>query len=248
MGHAVWQDYADAFDEVLATNVGPIDKALANLRTLYPGYVDYDALAESNSALATAVVNGELLPPAAFDTFSRDVEVQRLNTLGLSVTDPRAMDDAALRRLTQNIGMYWYSKGTVDLPDFLSFCLNSPIRLVPLWTLNYKDMYEEGDPLIGTPVWQGGEWFPTTHVRLHFDTAEYTGSNLDSLISVLYDLINYNLVVESITRQQYFVAYSSNNPTVTEPYPDEGNLTLPWDAPVWQAGLLEMVTQTIYPF
>lgn len=240
LSHAVWHDYADALDMLLAENVAGVDQAIANARHMFPGNV------EGDSALAEKVNARQLLSPSDYDSFSRDLEVQRLNTLGLTLTDPQAADESALARLTQNIGQYWYGKGTADLSHFLSFCLNSPVRLVPLWTINYKDFFEEGNPVIGTPIWDGGLWYPTSHVRLYFDLGAFVGNDFSSLVSILYNLINYNLVIEAYVTSLYFVAYSDNNPT-TEPYVTDGDATVPWPAPIWQMGLVENVSLIIYP-
>jgi hypothetical protein len=60
----------------------------------------------------------------------------------------------------------------------------------------------EGDPLIGTPIWQGGNWFPTTHVRVTFDGTKFSNVSDSDIVAFFYSFAPYNLVLESIVNEE----------------------------------------------
>lgn len=63
----------------------------------------------------------------------------------------------------------------------------------------YSIFREEGDPLIGTPVWLGGDWFPTSHVNLRYSLAKYGGSLDSTEIRKFFDYVaNLNLVLDAV--------------------------------------------------
>jgi len=63
----------------------------------------------------------------------------------------------------------------------------------------YGILREEGDPLIGTPVWAGGNWFPTSHVNLRYNLLKYGGSLDSNEIRKFFDYVaNLNLVLDSV--------------------------------------------------
>lgn len=63
----------------------------------------------------------------------------------------------------------------------------------------YGVFREEGDPLIGTPVWLGGDWFPTSHVNLRYNLSKYGGSLDSNEIRQFFDYVsNLNLVLDSV--------------------------------------------------
>ena len=128
----------------------------------------------------------------------------RLNQLGLRLMDPTLVDDASINRLIQNIGLFWYSKGLASFLDFISFCLNTAAEYVNLWTQDYISFVPEGDPGIGSPVWNGGTWYPTTHIRvLIIDPGLVNGTTLRNFVRLFYDIANYNLVLEGISYAEY---------------------------------------------
>ncbi len=72
-------------------------------------------------------------------------------------------------RIAQNISAYYQEQGTDSFLAFFSYCLNYVFTLVPQWTQDYETFYDEGDPAIGLPVWQGGTWYPTSHVSFSLE-------------------------------------------------------------------------------
>lgn len=65
--------------------------------------------------------------------------------------------------------------------------------------LPYGTFYEEDDPIIGTPVWLGGDWFPTSHVNLRYSLAKYGGSlDSDEIRQFFNYVANLNLVLDQV--------------------------------------------------
>lgn len=68
-----------------------------------------------------------------------------------------------------------------------------------VWTVGAPAKFIKATSI--TPVWQGGTWFPTTHVRVSFDMAKFAGINILSLATFFYEFANYNLVLRDITTE-----------------------------------------------
>lgn len=72
-------------------------------------------------------------------------------------------------RIAQNIAAYYQEQGTESFLSFFSYCLNYLFTLKTQWTQNYVNFFSEGDTDIGTPVWDGGTWYPTSHVAFEVE-------------------------------------------------------------------------------
>lgn len=203
-----WLDLADAIDSVFGEEITPAMKCLQYIRYLYI----------PSDAVSTKVANREMVDFADFDMPERSVAVQQTNLLGLGASTPSGMTQADFVKLTRNLGGFWYSKGTSDFIDFVGFCLNTDVSMANLWTNDYVSFYQEGDPVIGTPVWQGGSWYPTTHVSLTWDSGRYTVP-LTNLIALFYDIANYNLVIHDITTSLFIWIAERGDPF--RYYPDQ---------------------------
>lgn len=239
LSHQVWTDLCDAMDEVFGDNVDPIHKALSHLRDIYPGDLEY-VEDGNNSSVAVAVQNRELFDTGLFDSFDMETEKRRLNMMGLPLTDSSGLTDSMVTRLHQNIGEYWFNKGGKDVVDFLSFVLNIEANMVNLWTKDYINFFEHGSPSIGTPVWQGGEWYPTTHVRLFFDSGASTSISLQALVNLFYDVANYNLVLDGISFESYNLIVTQDS------MPPPGHpSTVGWPAPILSIAHYEVITDYI---
>jgi alpha-tubulin suppressor-like RCC1 family protein len=190
----VWTELFDALDTLWANgtlNQAGIDNAINALRYIrYPYILTDAALGKINE--------GQMISFEEFAAPDRSLLIQQTNLLGLPITNSDLLSDEDYLRLFRNLGMYWFSKGKANFIDFLSYCLNTDFSIINLWTTNYVDFYEEGDPTIGTPIWSGGAWYPTTHVRLSYDAAKYTDVPTEDLTRLFYDFANYNLVLLSI--------------------------------------------------
>lgn len=204
MGHAAWQDMADAIDEVFGPAVDNMVDALRYLRRVdiyderegtLPGSTPHPVVAKIQSR--------DLIEASLFDHVDPVTDRLRLNHLGLRVFDPTILDADSVSRLVGQVGSFWYLKGLGTFLDFIAFTLNIEITYSTLWTQDYVVFRPEGHASIGTPVWQGGAWYPTTHVRLDIPS----GVSLTQLLNfkrLFYDIANYNLILESLSVSEWY--------------------------------------------
>ncbi len=184
----IWSDLADGIDHVFG-DINLSMKALQNLRNVFI----------MNETVGDKVERGEMVEFADFDYLDPQTTLNQISHLGLQVSQPSGLPDNIVRQLSRNIGGYWFSKGTSSFAEFLGFCLNAPVTVSNTWTQDYSSFFPEGDPVIGTPVWEnGGTWYPTTHVMLGIDTNSMRDASLSSFVNLFNDIANYNLVLQSI--------------------------------------------------
>ncbi|MDN3160821.1 hypothetical protein P0E55_14025, partial [Enterococcus faecalis] len=141
--------------------------------------------------------------------------------------------DDSYQAISRWVGMYWYGKGTRSFIDFINYCLSSFLDVKPMWTQDYVHFYRTGDSRIGTPIWQGGTWYPTTHVQL-IAKGGLGDLDINTLVSFFYEIANYNLVLYSVDEE--FDMPITDDPTLVRT-----------DAQIVALGLWEDVLITILP-
>lgn len=181
-------DYTDAIDEVIGQAVDDKIDILQNIRNMWV----------TDPELEQKILDGLMLVPEDWPTGEQELVMRQLNFLGAQLGAPTILfDRIAFAQMCRFLGMYWMEKGKHTFIEFINFCTGSQYVIKNLWTKDYATFYPEGDEAIGTPIWEGGEWYPTTHVQL----ININGSVTDTLtlISKLFDEIaNYNLVLYGI--------------------------------------------------
>jgi hypothetical protein len=180
-----WLDLCDAIDYVFADTVDEPTNTLGKLREMFL----------LNAATAEKEQNHELISSADLDSFDKDILIKQLGMLGLSLRNRDAFTVVELQRMVRYLPEYWYSKGKGQLADFVSLVLGTRVTMTRLWTEDYVDFYDEGDPAIGTPIYEGGTWYPTTHTRVEYNL-EAMNPNIDVLVfaSFFEAIANYVLV------------------------------------------------------
>ena len=181
-------DYTDAIDEVLGAKVDDKTEILQNIRNMW--VVDPE--------LEQKINDGAMLNPEDWPTGEQDLVMRQLNFLGVQLGAPTILfDSIAYAQMCRFLGMYWMEKGKGSFIEFINFCTGSQYVIKNLWTKDYENFYPEGDEAIGTPIWEGGEWYPTTHVQLI--NINGSASQTLTLISKLFhEIANYNLVLYGI--------------------------------------------------
>ena len=117
--------------------------------------------------------------------------------LGLQLSTPTVMfDEYSFMNFCRFLGYYWLQKGTHTFMDFVNFCTGTQFVIKNCWTQDYVNFYAEGSEEIGTPIWEGGTWYPTTHVV--FQSINPTTTDVTMLGQLFYEIANYNLVLYSI--------------------------------------------------
>lgn len=230
MSADAWQDLADSVDTVFGTEVDAVQDALKWLRETYIGNTNFNPKpGATNTAVATAIKNRTMLDPSFFDNYDDSTERLRLNQLGLRVMDPSVLDSGSIQRLVRHVGAFWYGKGQASFIDFISYCLNTQVSMTNLWTQDYITFLPEGDPGIGTPIWNSGTWYPTTHVNLT-SLGTLTGTQLANLVVLFYDVANYNLVLHAVEFNSWNFIVPESLAGVT--YPVNGSSTVPVASPI----------------
>lgn len=188
----MWIDFANAI-EIVWGGLG-IPQAITQLKTLRQPMVVSDA------AVSDALSAGTLINLANVNVLERDALVRTADLLGFSYAQTDALTDTNYLLLCRNLAFYYNQvKGMSQWTDFITYTLNAPFSVSNTWTQDYVTFYAEGDPAIGTPVYAGGSWYPTTHIILNISQAQWLGLSLDKLLELVYNLGNIQLVVYYIS-------------------------------------------------
>ena len=182
-----FSEWLDATDELFDQRVEEKVEILKNLRNMWV----------SNPDLERKIQAGEMISQTDWSVPEQNIVLKQLNMLGLQLGVPTVMfDEYSFMNLCRFIGMYWMQKGTQTFMDFVNFCTGLQFQIVNCWTNDYKTFLPEGDDSIGTPIWEGGTWYPTTHIIFKSVNPKFT--DMSMLGQLFYEIANYNLVLRSI--------------------------------------------------
>lgn len=196
-------DYMNAIDSVFEPLVDQKTEILGDLRNMWV----------TNPQLeANQIENSELIPFEAWSQPERQLLVQQVNALGMNLQSANVLSDDAYQAISRWVGMYWFGKGTQSFIDFINYSLSSQLTVTKLWTQDYVNFVPEGDPTIGTPIWNGGPWFPTTHVAI-IASGGLQSLDVNTLITFFYEIANYNLVLYSV--ELSYDMWITDDPTLT---------------------------------
>ena len=192
-----WLDMCDSIDVVVGAEFVDQSKLLKYLRH---HYIPNDVVDEKTA-------NREMIDASDWDTPDRKTAALLTELSGLRVSDSSFLTAEHFTNLHRNVASFWYSKGLFDVIDFIAFCINERIQMVHLWTKDYvtfidEETYRSGERSgLYAPLYLGGDWYPTTHVRLRFTPKEGTSMSMENqvLVSRLFlDLSNFNLVLQAL--------------------------------------------------
>lgn len=183
--YEAWTHLADAIDEAFKDSVDVPSFNLKRLREV----VHLGAEAQKK------ILRGMMIAESELERFDRETLIHCLTLIGSPVRDYTPFSDDQLFRLMQNLPKYWYSKGSKEVVDFISFVLGADFEMRNLWSEDYVNFIPAGEPGIGLSVVDGGTWYPTSHVEIEYDPFQVSGFSPDILLRLLDDLLNYNLVV-----------------------------------------------------
>ncbi len=180
-------DYTDAIDAVFKDTVDSELWTLRNLRNMWAQSSDTEAYVDQHT----------IIPKEAWPMPSRDLLAKNANTLGINLQTAQIISDDGYQALARFVGIYWFGKGTDKFMEFINWCLGTDFKVYNMWTENYTDFFIEGDAAIGTPIWDGGTWYPTTHITVEAKGGLH-GVDLITLQTFIYEISNYNLVLWNI--------------------------------------------------
>ncbi len=213
-GNPLWLEFTRAIDTLFA-DVDYTSKQLRFLRNAY---------AYSNQVAKEKVSKGLMLSPQDFEYTINDKSylVKQVSLVGLNLTDASALNEELLLNLFRHLSEYWYNKGTVKLESFLNFIFKSSISLKSLWTEDYINFVEESPSVIANSVYNGGTFYPTTHVSLDLGVVASDSPLVDisvkDFVTFFNDIANFNLVLYSVTREDVLpitLGSSVENPLTT---------------------------------
>lgn len=180
-------EYTNAMDAVYGPTVDEQLHTLTNIRNMWT----------QSPETETYVDAGEIIPRDIWPKFDRDLVVKQVNMLGLKLQTAGIVTDDAYQTISRFVGIYWFEKGTQAFIEFINYCLSSDLNVYNMWTEDYDTFYNEGEPEIGTPIWEGGTWYPTTHVTI-VAKGGLKGLDILTLQQFFYEIANYNLVLRAI--------------------------------------------------
>lgn len=113
-------------------------------------------------------------------------------------------------RIAKFVALYWPEGGNERFVNFLGFVKNIRFDLVKLWSKDTNPQVEdvEYDGLEDfkpgmIPIWDNGEWYPTSHVELRYDGEEYSRADLGDVRALFYALAPIHIVLQRITAAVY---------------------------------------------
>ena len=180
-------DWLDCMDKLFETAVDDKIEIIKNIRNMWV----------TNPELETKVSAQDMISQNDWSVPEQAIVLKQLNMLGLQLSTPTVMfDEYSFMNFCRFLGYYWLQKGTHTFMDFVNFCTGTQFVIKNCWTKDYVNFYAEGSEEIGTPIWEGGEWYPTTHVI--FQSINPSTTDVNMLGQLFYEIANYNLVLYSI--------------------------------------------------
>jgi hypothetical protein len=185
-----FRDFMDAIDAVFETNVDIKTEILGDLRNMWVSNVAMENSLYDNPA--------QLVPFSSWSQPERAILVKQVNMLGMKLQSAGLISDDGYQAIARWLGMYWWGKGTEAFIDFINYSISSSLTVNTLWTSDYVTFLPAGDSGIGTPIWEGGTWYPTTTVEI-FAAGGLQNIDIPTLVNFFYEIANYNLVLQAIT-------------------------------------------------
>lgn len=193
-----FQDFGNIIDSTFSSLVDDKIETLRSIRKRWVTTPEAEAL----------ILDEQMMDSESWPSLERDLLVRQVNSLGMYLAAATSFTDESMQNIARFLGKYWWERGTYGFIEFMNYVLTANLNMRLLWSqtgpdgvnsTEYVNMTleeEDGSPP-GTPMWEGGDWFRTTHVSI----ISY-GSNipipLDALGEFFYEIANYNLVLDGI--------------------------------------------------
>ncbi|QBX06676.1 hypothetical protein H1O16_gp263 [Burkholderia phage BcepSaruman] len=194
-------DYVNAIDNVFDEQVDLKTETLLNLRNMWVTNPTMEQeIVDQVPGADPSNPGGHIVE---FDDWSqpeRDLLVKQVNALGMKLANAGIISNNSYQAIARWVGMYWYGKGTRAFIDFINYSLSSFLDVKPLWTQDYVHFYKPDDPAIGAKIWEGGTWYPTTHVQI-IAKGGLGDLDINTLVAFFYEIANYNLVLYSVDEE-----------------------------------------------
>lgn len=150
---------------------------------------------------------------------------KKLNQLGFQYGDldfvslPTEYENSDVMQVMSDLlgNYYLYSKGTRNFADFFAYVFKAIFRVSQMWSYEngndeYPALLPEGDAGIGTEVWNGGTWYPTSHVTLYYDLIKFGNTLNEKAVKDFFlyvcpiNLVVVAVVLETVIDSEIYVA------------------------------------------
>ncbi len=194
-----WTDFVNAMEQELSPYLVDNVQKLLGVRDVNNFAPQNLASKVGNSMLsgADASYNGELWNNTQW-------RVQLATMLGFTFYSVFNLPTQTFDQFVK-LGVGFYTEqGTQSWVDFLGFATDSVITVTPLWAQvdptykTYINFQPAGSPQIGTPVWEGGSWYPTSHVDVTVISNFSSAIELDELLNLLRFVAPINICIRNI--------------------------------------------------
>lgn len=153
------------------------------------------------------------------------VEITRkLNLLGFDYNDmdfvtlPSERENSDVTQVMSDlIGNYYiHTKGKKNFASFFAYVFKALFRVDQLWAEDlgddaYHNFTPNGSLSIGTPVWDGGTWYPTSHVEIYYDLLKFANTLNERAVTDFFayvcpiNLVVVAIVLETVVDAEVFV-------------------------------------------
>jgi hypothetical protein len=196
-----FRDFADSIDVVFEPLVDIPTEILGDLRNMWV----------TNPALENdQITDSTMIPFDAWSQPERQLLVQQVNMLGMKLMSAGLIPNDNYQAISRWLGMYWWGKGTQSFINFINYSLSASLQVVALWTQDYVNFLPAGDSGIGTPIWEGGTWYPTTTVQI-ISSGGLQNVDIQDLVNFFYEIANYNLVLQAVNIE--YTMWITDDPT-----------------------------------
>ncbi|MGE8454424.1 MAG: hypothetical protein ACN6OP_28205 [Pseudomonadales bacterium] len=196
-----FEEFMNAVDHVWSTMVDSRIDVLTHIRNMWV----------TNPTVEQKIINEEPIDFSDWSRPEREILVKQVNLLGMKLKSAGLLTNDNYLTISRFLGFYWFGKGTQAFIEFINFALVADLEVHNLWSTvgsdpvsttpngdynNFTRENDDGTPP-GTPIWEGGPWFPTTHVEITANGG-LQGIDAETLAEFFYEIANYNLVLASI--------------------------------------------------
>jgi hypothetical protein len=105
---------------------------------------------------------------------------------------------AEYERLMGDIGKYVQTRGaSIKFIDFIGYIKATALTHIPLWANDINDINSLSD-IPGTPIWEGGDWFPTPFYQVAYDAEELNVDDENQVLFLFQVLEPIHLVMRAL--------------------------------------------------
>lgn len=128
----------------------------------------------------------------------REFLIRGTFTLGFNVISDQITTEDYLR-IFESLGIYYPQSGTVAFLNYIGFIKNVGLTASQLWSYDNGDarVYPALTTIYGTPKWEGGTWFPTSHIELEYNIEQQPDLPETEVRSMFFKLAPIHLVLKS---------------------------------------------------